>query len=104
MRLAEYKTISGVYKITNRITNKCYIGQTEWFPMRIYEHIKDLIKNKHHCQELQDEFIEHGLDNFEVELIEECNRSELLEREKFYINKYQSNLLNTINGKTHLRQ
>jgi hypothetical protein len=34
--------------------------------------------------------IEDGLENFSFEVLEECSRTELNEKEKFYIELYQS--------------
>jgi group I intron endonuclease len=34
--------------------------------------------------------MEDGLENFSFEVLEECNREELNEKERYYINLYQS--------------
>lgn len=36
---------------------------------------------------------EYGLDNFSIELLEECNPEELNKKEKYFIELYQSNIV-----------
>ena len=38
----------GIYKITNLINNKCYIGQSRNIESRIKKHFSNLEKNIHH--------------------------------------------------------
>lgn len=78
-----------VYKITNRINNKIYIGQTT-------ETIEKRFKR--HCgYQLQDNTYLHraikkyGADNFFIEQIDEANsQEELNEKEFYWIKYYQS--------------
>ena len=42
-----------IYKITNQINNKCYIGQTKDYKQRFADHRRKLRKNKHENQHLQ---------------------------------------------------
>jgi len=79
-----------IYKATNKINGKVYIGQTE----------KDLEwrKNKHkQDSKRMDTYFyraikKYGWDNFEWEVIDDTaqNRKELNELEKYYIAQYQS--------------
>ena len=41
-----------IYKITNQINNKCYIGQTKDYKQRFADHRRKLRKNKHENQHL----------------------------------------------------
>ena len=79
-----------IYKITNQINNKIYIGQTK---KTIEERFKVHIKNaKNHINRyLYDAMNCYGFDNFHVSMIEECDNSLLDEREKYWIKFYQSN-------------
>ena len=80
----------GIYKITNIINDKCYIGST-WrsFKSRYKQHLTKLNQGKHHCQHLQRAFDKYGKDSFTFEIIEIVSEeSILLDREAFYINKY----------------
>lgn len=85
-------TKCGVYKITNLLNNKCYIGQSVDIYKRWCDHCKcgcgmDTPKNN----KLYAAMLEDGLENFTFELLEECPREELNKKELFYINLYESN-------------
>jgi len=53
-----------VYKITNKINNKFYIGRTKNFKERKRNHIRLLTNNKHHCIHLQNAWNKYGEENF----------------------------------------
>ena len=60
----------GVYKITNLINNKFYIGSTiDSFKTRLKAHFNKLRVNKHSNKHLQSSFNKYGEENFEVSLI-----------------------------------
>lgn len=85
-------TKCGIYKITNIINNKCYIGQSVDIYKRWCDHCKcgcgiDTPKNN----KLYIAMLEDGLENFTFELLEECPREELNKKEAFYISLYESN-------------
>lgn len=80
-----------VYKITNKINGKCYIGQTiRTLEERFNRHKKDALSNKldtHFARALR----KYGPDNFYAEIIEEVDNQELLtKREYYWINFYNS--------------
>lgn len=80
------KKLCGIYKITNKINDKCYIGQSKNIIKRWKTEYKWNKVNKH----LQSAFNKYGLENFDFEIIEEC-AAELLDiREKYWINIYNS--------------
>jgi group I intron endonuclease len=78
-----------IYKITNLMNRKCYIGQTKNFEKRKNDHINDLNKNKHfnpHLQKAWNKYKEH---NFKFEIIGKCYPEEtnVCETEcKFFFN------------------
>ena len=82
----------GIYKITNTINNKCYIGLSRDIEYRWKEHKQQAIYNKR-CKNkpLYNAFKKYGINNFIFEVLEECEENELSLREIFYINKYKSN-------------
>lgn len=87
-----YKTNYCVYKITNTITNECYIGVDTYFPKRIGQHKSNLKKNQHKNKHLQYSYNKYGEDNFSFELFYECkNREEMLSKEIEFINLFNSN-------------
>lgn len=74
-----------VYKITNKISNKIYIGQTtRKISNRIAEH---KCKNSLVGEAIK----QYGTGNFSFEIVEKCNsRDELNAREEYWINYYGS--------------
>ena len=81
-----------IYKITNNITNKCYIGQTINFKKRISSHL-DLYKNKDSKgaqRPMYKDMRKYGINNFTFEVLEECKESCSNEREEYYIKKFNS--------------
>jgi hypothetical protein len=86
------KDVCGVYKITNQKNNMCYIGQATSVSTRWKEHAKcglgiDTPANNKLYQAMQKD----GIYNFTWELLEECDRSLLNEKERKYIELYQAN-------------
>lgn len=79
-----------IYKITNKMNGKVYIGQTKkTIEERFQEHLK---KAKIHTNRyLYDAMNKYGCENFIVSQIEKCPDNNLDEREIFWIAFYQSN-------------
>lgn len=82
----------GVYRIYLVESGKSYIGSTwKTFKTRWKQHLRLLNNNKHHSNELQHDFIEYGTDAFGVEILEIVDSElVLLEREAYFINKYDA--------------
>ena len=78
--------IYNVYKITNKINNKIYIGQTiKPIQTRFREHIaKAKVKNTKFYRALN----KYGEENFEISLIDTANSQEELDEKEFYWMKY----------------
>ena len=75
-----------IYKITNKVNGKSYIGQTRYtieFRWRQHIHKKD---NTYFHNAIK----KYGVDNFIVEKLEECNIEDLNEKEIYYIAKYNT--------------
>lgn len=84
-------TVTGVYKITNQETKECYIGQAVDVAKRWKDHAKcglgiDTPANNKLYKAIQ----EYEIWNFTWELLEKCSKDDLNEKEKFYIELYQS--------------
>lgn len=77
--------ISGIYKITNIINNKIYVGQSIDIYDRWKQHINKLKNNKHVNKYLQRSFNKYGENNFNFEVIEECNSDLLNEKEQYHM-------------------
>lgn len=86
------KTVCGIYKITNQVNGMCYIGQSVDCSKRWKDHAKcGLGIDAPVGNKLYKAMQEVGLYNFSFELLEACPRDQLNEKEKYYINLYQSN-------------
>lgn len=82
--------IGYIYKITNLINNKIYIGQTsKTISRRWTQHISDSKRKSKDCA-LYRAFNKYGIDNFQIEKIEECKTEELDEKEVYWISFYNS--------------
>lgn len=80
-----------IYKITNLINGKIYIGKTTSFlKRRWYEHISSSKKESDKNRPLYRAMNKYGLENFKIEQIEEVQINFLSEREVYWINYYNS--------------
>jgi len=77
--------ISGIYKITNCVTEDCYIGSSIIIYNRVAVHKSYLNKKAHKNNHLQNSWNKYGKENFKFEAIEECEKEKLIEREQYYI-------------------
>lgn len=88
----------GIYKITNKINKKVYIGETLNIIRRWDEHLELLRNNKHHSYKLQKDWNEFGEDNFKFSVVAglDDNIKQLVDRyvllyyENMFIKKYDS--------------
>ena len=79
-----------IYKITNKINGKVYIGQTITpIKNRMYKHYSQA-RNGKNITGIDAAIKKYGEENFEVEQILECPNEDLDLQEKFYISKYNS--------------
>ncbi len=77
-----------IYKFTNKINNKIYIGKTQNLKKRISTHIR-LSKNPKNRFHLA--IKKYGINNFKVEVLKVCkNQIDLSEREQYYISYFKS--------------
>ena len=78
-----------IYKITNKINGKMYIGQTvNTIEIRFKRHVSDAYNGKEMA--ISKAIRKYGADNFTIEVIEECEREYLDEKEKYWIKYYDS--------------
>lgn len=92
-RILGTKKICGIYKITNLKTQQCYIGQSVDVAQRWKDHCKcGLGIEASATNKLYNAMQKDGIWNFSFELMEECPREQLNEKEKFWIELYQSNI------------
>lgn len=82
--------ISGIYKITNTVNNKCYIGQAVNLRSRIKGHLSCIKKNYNYP--LYHSIRKHNVENFELEILVQGNfsKTELNDLEIDFIRLYNS--------------
>lgn len=78
----------GIYKITNKLNGKAYVGQSNDIERRFKEHQQ---KGESSRIPLDVAIQKYGKDNFTYEILEECQLNELNQKEKYWIST-----LNTI--------
>lgn len=80
-----------IYKITNQINGKIYIGKTlKTIPERWKEHCSDYRKERCEKRPLYDAMNKYGIENFTIEEVEECSSDILNDREVYWIEQYGS--------------
>ena len=75
----------GIYKITNKINGKAYVGQSVNIETRWLKHRKDT-----HNHDLRNDINNYGLENFIFEVLELCELEQLNERERYWIKHYNT--------------
>lgn len=78
---------SGIYKITNNLTGKCYIGSSKDIDKRWYDHTRELNLNIHTNPKMQHSWNYYGGHEFTFLLLEEVEplQEKLFEREQYYL-------------------
>ena len=78
-----------IYKITNDINQKIYVGKTErTVEKRFKEHCQDAFREHNEKRPLYSAMRKYGIEHFHIELIEETNNPE--DREVYWIEKLGS--------------
>ena len=89
--------LSCIYKLSTPNNNLCYIGSTVNYAKRMKDHRNALKNNRHTAHYLQNVVNKHS--ECSTEILELVDESELLQREKFYIDKLKP-CYNTIKDPT----
>ena len=88
--LKENKGKSGIYMLTNKLTNDIYIGQSVDISKRFRNYFNlNYIKSKGSFI-ISRALIKYGYSNFSVTILEYCDKSDLIIREQYYFNKLNS--------------
>lgn len=91
-RVLGTSAVCGIYKITNILTGDIYIGQSVNIADRWKNHIKcGLGIDASSTNKLYNNMQEYGVWNFTFEILQKCSRDKLNEKERFWIEMYQSN-------------
>ena len=78
---------SGIYKITNEINGKFYIGSTKDLNRRKKDHFRLLKKGTNHSIILQKAVDKYGIENFRFEILVECSEDLLFTIEQKLVDK-----------------
>ena len=78
-----------IYKITNLLNNKCYIGQTNDIKRRFQQHRRMANDNDGTAKTLYAAMKKYGIENFSFEILEQ-DIENYDEREEYWINYYNS--------------
>ena len=82
--------MSYIYKITNDINDKIYIGKTAFqIEKRFKEHCQDS-QRYYENRPLYNAMNKYGIEHFKIEEIEQCNDEQSNEREQYWIKYYDS--------------
>lgn len=80
-----------IYKITNKVNGKIYIGKTlKTIEGRWKDHVEDYQRPRFEKRPLYSAMKKYGVENFSVEEVEECSSEILSEREIYWIDFYDS--------------
>ncbi len=82
----------GIYKITNKINGKVYIGQSVDIEARFRKHRSAPFnpKNDAYFGHFYSAIRKYSLDNFSFQILEECTKAQLDDREKYWIAYFDS--------------
>lgn len=84
--------MQGIYKITNLINGKVYVGSSVNIHQR-WKREKNAAYNPNdgsYNYPLSRAFRKYGIENFSFEVLEECSQAMLIEREQYYVDVYDS--------------
>ena len=81
---------SGIYKL--ELGGHIYVGSSKNLYNRLLEHKMDLNLNQHKNDFLQNVSNKYGLNNFNIEILEECDPEIRLNREAYYIEKLHADM------------
>lgn len=91
----------GIYRITNLVNEKTYIGQSIDIKRRFCEHRCISHESNIHLKRALEKY---GKDNFKYEVLEECDISELDEKEIYYISTLKPEYNVASGGQSSLKE
>lgn len=106
--LQDNKQRCGVYKWVNKINGKSYVGSSvnlstrfsHYFSLNYLAKRTSIYKSK-----IYNALLAHGYDNFQLEILEICARSDIIKKEQFYIDyfKPEYNILTKAGSSLHFK-
>nr|YP_009364304.1 hypothetical protein [Ophiocordyceps sinensis]ARF03396.1 hypothetical protein [Ophiocordyceps sinensis] len=85
--LKENKNKSGIYMLTNKLTNDIYVGQSKDLSKRFQKYFNLSYLKTRDSLIISRALIKYGYSNFSVTILEYCEISDLLSREQHYFDK-----------------
>ena len=82
--------VSGIYAIENTIDNRVYIGSAVSLAHRKGTHFHQLKKQKHGNFHLQNFANKYGIDKLKFNVLEFCDKNDLISREQYYFSIYEN--------------
>ena len=87
----EIKPEPGIYKLTSLENGKCYVGKSTDVKKRIADHFKSVVGIKSIAdQAVHHAILKEGFWNLQIEIIIYCDKEQLSELEKYYIEFFKS--------------
>ena len=87
----EIKAEPGIYKLTSLATGKCYVGKSTNVKTRIADHFKSAVGIKSIAdQAVHHAILKEGFWNWQIEVITYCDKDQLSELEKYYIDFFDA--------------
>ena len=85
--IKDNKNKSGIYKLTNKITNDIYVGQSIDLSKRFIRYFNFSYLKNRETLVINRALIKYGYSNFSLEILEYCDIVNLTEREQYYMDK-----------------
>ena len=85
--LNENKGKSGIYMLTNKLTEEIYIGQSIDISKRLKNYLNPSYLKSSRSYKISRALIKYGYTNFSLTILEYCDKSNLLVREQYYFDK-----------------
>lgn len=82
--------IAGIYCIENLVNHRKYVGQSTNIFDRWRRHIYALNQGSHENDYLQKSWVKYGQDNFSFSILEKCEETQLNDKERYYIEKFNT--------------
>jgi group I intron endonuclease len=77
---------SGIYRWINLVNGKSYIGSSVDLSKRLKNHLYSINSNIL----LQRAILKYGISSFSIQILEYCDKKQLISKEQFYLNLFKS--------------
>jgi len=82
--------LAGIYLIRNTLNNKVYVGSSVCMKRRFNEHLRSLVKGKHHSVLLQRFVNKHGINCLVFDCLQVCDTDQLIAWEQCFIESFEA--------------